>query len=68
MHIKVEPAVSKLKNIGSWSSLAALSKQSGPSGAVNKQDVTKSFAMFKKQAQEKEEKVSRDKLHFFCHS
>ena len=48
----------KLKNAGSWSSLASLAVSQTPgSSAVKKSTTAMSFELFKKAAKEKEERV-----------
>ena len=51
----------KLKNMGSWSSLANISL-AGEKTSVKKGQAKNSFEQFKKQAKEKEERVSNKDL------
>ena len=53
----------KLKNTNSWASLASLS--STPSSHKMKEKTGASFELFKKQAKEKEERVSTVNLEIF---
>ena len=60
----------KLKNAGSWSSLASLAAVTQPSGTasttstVKKSTTAMSFELFKKAAKEKEERVSSLHTHW----
>ena len=47
----------RIKNMGSWSNLANMADRSGTSSA-RKSAVTNSFEQFRRQAKEKEERVS----------
>jgi len=59
----------KLKNAGSWSSLASLAvSQTSGASAVKKSTTAVSFELFKKAKKEKEERVGNAVLAVACHN
>jgi len=57
----------KLKNAGSWSSLASLAVSQTPgTSSVKKSTTAMSFELFKKAAKEKEERVGKALTEFCC--
>lgn len=56
--VNVNVQETKVKNLGSWSSLANMSSTQSPAGGLPRVSTQESFELFKKQKTEREERVS----------